>query len=113
MLFLLEVQKRRSQRYHLPVSAMQQPYPPEMKLIQRQADHLMQAETGLSWLRVQEFWWWKPYLMHSQGANILAEVIGYGATSDAYHMVATHPEGRGAYLAMRAALRCEAGASGY
>lgn len=46
-------------------------------------------------------------LSHAQarGANILAEVIGYGATSDAYHMVATHPEGRGAYLAMRAALR--------
>ncbi|SCY33523.1 3-oxoacyl-[acyl-carrier-protein] synthase II [Paenibacillus polysaccharolyticus] len=41
----------------------------------------------------------------ARGANILAEVIGYGATSDAYHMVATHPEGRGAYLAMRAALR--------
>jgi len=46
-------------------------------------------------------------LSHAQarGANILAEVIGYGATSDAYHMVATHPEGRGAYLAMKAALR--------
>ncbi|ANE46175.1 3-oxoacyl-ACP synthase [Paenibacillus swuensis] len=37
-------------------------------------------------------------------ANILAEVVGYGASSDAYHMVATHPEGRGAYLAMKAAL---------
>ncbi|MGQ8875436.1 beta-ketoacyl-ACP synthase II [Paenibacillus sp. TSA_86.1] len=46
-------------------------------------------------------------LSHAQarGANILAEVVGYGATSDAYHMVATHPEGRGAYLAMKAALR--------
>ncbi len=41
----------------------------------------------------------------ARGANILAEVVGYGATSDAYHMVATHPEGRGAYLAMKAALR--------
>ncbi|WP_184188311.1 beta-ketoacyl-ACP synthase II [Paenibacillus sp. JGP012] len=41
----------------------------------------------------------------ARGANILAEVTGYGATSDAYHMVATHPEGRGAFLAMRAALR--------
>ncbi|WP_427126959.1 beta-ketoacyl-ACP synthase II [Priestia megaterium] len=38
-------------------------------------------------------------------ANIHAEVIGYGASSDAHHMVATHPEGKGAYLAMKAALR--------
>lgn len=40
-----------------------------------------------------------------RGANIHAEVIGYGASSDAHHMVATHPEGKGAYLAMKAALR--------
>lgn len=40
-----------------------------------------------------------------RGAKIHAEVIGYGASSDAYHMVATHPEGKGAYLAMRAALK--------
>lgn len=38
-------------------------------------------------------------------AKIYAEVIGYGASSDAHHMVATHPEGRGAYLAMRSALK--------
>ncbi|MEK0313540.1 beta-ketoacyl-ACP synthase II [Cohnella sp. 56] len=41
----------------------------------------------------------------ARGARPLAEVIGYGASSDAYHQVATHPEGRGAILAMRAALR--------
>jgi 3-oxoacyl-[acyl-carrier-protein] synthase II len=41
-------------------------------------------------------------------ASIRAEVIGYGASSDAYHMVATHPNGDGAYLAMKLALR-EAG----
>ncbi|MET3690248.1 3-oxoacyl-[acyl-carrier-protein] synthase II [Priestia megaterium] len=40
-----------------------------------------------------------------RGAKIHAEVIGYGASSDAHHMVATHPEGKGAYLAMKAALR--------
>ncbi|WP_214629513.1 beta-ketoacyl-ACP synthase II [Paenibacillus agaridevorans] len=40
-----------------------------------------------------------------RGARILAEVIGYGASSDAYHMVATHPEGDGAYMAMREAIR--------
>jgi 3-oxoacyl-[acyl-carrier-protein] synthase II len=38
-------------------------------------------------------------------AKIYAEVIGYGASSDAYHMVATHPEGKGAYLAMKMALK--------
>ncbi|MFF2091521.1 beta-ketoacyl-ACP synthase II [Paenibacillus sp. NPDC058174] len=45
-------------------------------------------------------------LSHAQkrNAHIYAEVIGYGASSDAYHMVATHPEGIGAYQAMRAAL---------
>ncbi|NGY89820.1 beta-ketoacyl-ACP synthase II [Bacillus megaterium] len=40
-----------------------------------------------------------------RGANIHAEVIGYGASSDAHHMVATHPGGKGAYLAMKAALK--------
>lgn len=43
-----------------------------------------------------------------RGASIYAEVIGYGASSDAYHMVATHPEGYGPYLAMKWALQ-EAG----
>ncbi|MGJ7913134.1 beta-ketoacyl-ACP synthase II [Neobacillus sp. LXY-1] len=40
-----------------------------------------------------------------RNAQIYAEVIGYGASSDAYHMVSTHPEGRGAYLAMNMALK--------
>ncbi|SEF65083.1 beta-ketoacyl-ACP synthase II [Paenibacillus sp. UNC499MF] len=39
-----------------------------------------------------------------RNARIYAEVIGYGASSDAYHMVATHPEGRGARQAMKSAL---------
>lgn len=38
-------------------------------------------------------------------APIYAEVIGYGASSDAYHVVASHPEGEGAYLAMKRALQ--------
>lgn len=41
----------------------------------------------------------------SRNAPILCEVIGYGASSDAYHIVATHPEGKGAYTAMKNALR--------
>jgi 3-oxoacyl-[acyl-carrier-protein] synthase II len=39
-----------------------------------------------------------------RNAQIYAEVIGYGASSDAYHMVATHPEGIGAYQAMKLAI---------
>ncbi|HZG17674.1 MAG TPA: beta-ketoacyl synthase N-terminal-like domain-containing protein, partial [Candidatus Bathyarchaeia archaeon] len=38
-------------------------------------------------------------------AHIYGEVIGYGASSDAYHMVASHPEGRGAYQAMKLAIQ--------
>jgi len=39
-----------------------------------------------------------------RGAEILAEVAGYGMTSDAYHITAAHPEGRGAAQAIKIAL---------
>lgn len=39
-----------------------------------------------------------------RGARILAEMAGWGATCDANHLTAPHPEGRGAAQAMRAAL---------
>jgi len=44
----------------------------------------------------------------ARGANILAEVAGFGASGDAFHMTAPSENGEGAALAMRAALR-EAG----
>ena len=44
-------------------------------------------------------------LAKKRGANILAEVVGYGATADAYHLTQPAPEGEGAQRAMRAALQ--------
>ncbi len=39
-----------------------------------------------------------------RGAHIYAEVIGFGMSGDAYHIVAPSPHGKGAALAMRKAL---------
>ncbi|PIB35979.1 beta-ketoacyl-[acyl-carrier-protein] synthase II [Reichenbachiella sp. 5M10] len=40
----------------------------------------------------------------ARGAHIYAELVGASMTNDAYHMTATHPEGLGAYQAMKLAL---------
>jgi 3-oxoacyl-[acyl-carrier-protein] synthase II len=46
-------------------------------------------------------------LEHAQkrGAKILAEIVGYGSSCDAYAVTDQHPEGRGAIVAIREALK--------
>ncbi len=45
-------------------------------------------------------------LEHAQkrGAKILAEIVGYGSTADAFRITDQHPDGEGAVVAMREAL---------
>ncbi len=40
----------------------------------------------------------------NRGANILAEIVGYGCTCDAYHITAPHPEGLGGIKSMQMAI---------
>lgn len=40
----------------------------------------------------------------SRGVQIMGELLGYGASADAYRITDTHPKGEGAILAMRGAL---------
>jgi 3-oxoacyl-[acyl-carrier-protein] synthase II len=41
-----------------------------------------------------------------RGAEILGEIIGYGATTDTHHLTQPHPEGNAAFAAMTAACAC-------
>ncbi|MET8573403.1 beta-ketoacyl-[acyl-carrier-protein] synthase family protein [Streptomyces sp. NPDC005012] len=47
----------------------------------------------------------------ARGVRPVARVIGYGASADAHHVTSPHPEGKGAELAVRAAL-ADAGLTG-
>ncbi|MEI9959930.1 MAG: beta-ketoacyl synthase N-terminal-like domain-containing protein [Limisphaerales bacterium] len=46
-------------------------------------------------------------LEHAQkrGAEILGEIIGYGATTDTHHLTQPHPEGNAAFAAMNLACK--------
>jgi 3-oxoacyl-[acyl-carrier-protein] synthase II len=41
----------------------------------------------------------------SRGMEIFGEIVGFGQSADAYHLTASAPEGAGAQIAMRAALK--------
>ncbi|MBI3037868.1 beta-ketoacyl-[acyl-carrier-protein] synthase II, partial [bacterium] len=59
---------------------------------------VMGEGAGVVVLETEEF-------MKMRKATPLAEIIGYGASADAYHITAPDPDGEGAYLAMMEALR--------
>ena len=61
---------------------------------------------GSWWAKAPESWCWKSWNSRAPaGRNILAEVVGYGMSADAFHVTAPPDDGDGAYRVMRNALR--------
>lgn len=59
----------------------------------------------LSWETDPEYSFWKNWnMLKARGAKIYGEIVGYGATGDAYHMTAPCPDGDGAARAIRLAM---------
>jgi 3-oxoacyl-[acyl-carrier-protein] synthase II len=88
---------------------------------QSQVDHSIERGMVSSLARVLELWFSRYLITVSKGlmsnevqelehakkrgANIYAEVAGYGLSSDAHHMTAPREDGQGPRLAMKHALR--------
>ena len=62
----------------------------------------------LSWEKEQALLFGRTGTCEGKGAKIYAELAGYGATADAWHITSPAEDGEGAAMAMKLAMR-EAG----